>query len=359
MAKFLKPGSTIMDILEHVCYTGLIRVQDAELLAREKGNTVLSYQRTINNLSFLDKYKIKTGRTAKTVYEGVVLHKYKMRGAYYLSAKALPALSLVIPEAVAYYQNNFLDGISWQRTRAIRAGKYSSALAFIRSVGIPTYENVGGNDGYYPIRLFREKDSRKLNNKAVGILVLHGKRYNVYREFGDFRMRGKTENKAIVDVSLKDAEGKRRAILLGDDYDAALTTIIKWDESAIRDRKTKSQKKPLSAIFSHLLFLPCNAEGADLYELISLGGEEIGARYYGGETVRPIFDKETDTSIITLMPVLDIARVLRMLLTGYKPDKRRVIYTTQGAHPVLEKVFEDRNAEIRVLTIDEFKEFYT
>lgn len=363
MAKFLKQNTPYMEILEHICYAGVIRLQDIEVFSVGKGSTSNTYARYLNWLAKPETYKIKKGRSSIKIYEGVVLRRYGMRGSYRLSRRFLPVLKTLIPEAVEFYEANYLDSIKSDREKAVRTNKVASIYTFVSATQIPFIrENIEADTAFYPIKAYREDVEEKARlgtSKTVGVLKGADRKYVVYREFGKFRTRSKAENKTIVNMTLQNSDNVRRAILIGENYEHAKQTITAWIASDSKTRTDLIKIKPLSEIFDLLYFLPDDAEGVELCNLIPYGIEDLAKKIYGQESIRSIFDQESDTEIITVMPIFDISRMIKICTSGYKPDKTRKFITTRSAAKPIREMLPDTKLNIEYLTTEQIKDFLT
>ena len=279
--QYFRPGSQLRQLITMLSIVGEYPIRSLYLLGNER-----AYKALVHKLTTLETFRIPQSETEMTTRLLTVTGKGNSRSVRFYKG-ALPILEWIHPDAYGYYMaafyNHRFPGGMAHRDRNLRVaetiGMHLTAGIETRAYLLPALQNrailriTSDTPAFYLARDFKKitpaEQNKTMFTRIVGAIFYPGGCYAVYNTrnaamkwngMGEFKALHSLTELARMNAGVQSIDS---AILLGESYDTALTTLLESD-------KNRRLELRFDGIYRHIYFVPMNAGGIRQFRLLTV-----------------------------------------------------------------------------------------
>ena len=279
--QYFRPGSQLRQLITMLSIVGEYPIRSLYLLGNER-----AYKALVHKLTTPETFRIPQTETELTTRLLTVTGKGNSRSVRFYKG-ALPILEWIHPDAYGYYMaafyNHRFPGGMAHRDRNLRVaetiGMHLTAGVETRAYLLPALQNrailriTPDAPAFYLARDFKKitpaEQNKTMFTRIVGAIFYPGGCYAVYNTrnaamkwngMGEFKALHSLTELARMNAGVQSIDS---AILLGESYDTALTTLLESD-------KNRRLELRFDGIYRHIYFVPMNAGGIRQFRLLTV-----------------------------------------------------------------------------------------
>ena len=279
--QYFRPGSQLRQLITMLSIVGEYPIRSLYLLGNER-----AYKALVHKLTTPETFRIPQTETELTTRLLTVTGKGNSRSVRFYKG-ALPILEWIHPDAYGYYMaafyNHRFPGGMAHRDRNLRVaetiGMHLTAGVETRAYLLPALQNrailriTPDAAAFYLARDFKKitpaEQNKTMFTRIVGAIFYPGGCYAVYNTrnaamkwngMGEFKALHSLTELARMNAGVQSIDS---AILLGESYDTALTTLLESD-------KNRRLELRFDGIYRHIYFVPMNAGGIRQFRLLTV-----------------------------------------------------------------------------------------